>query len=40
MDKVQPAADQMAAETDEEKAMENVKTIAYSACTRALEVLI
>lgn len=43
MAKVQPAAVNEAEEapelTDEEKAIENAKTIAYSACTRALTVL-
>ena len=39
MDKVQPAVDVEEELSDEDKAIENVKAIAYSACTRALEVL-
>ena len=39
MDKVQPAVDVEEELSDEDKAIENVKAIAYSTCTRALEAL-
>ena len=39
MDKVQPVVDPQEAESEEEQAIENVKAIAYSVCTRALEAL-
>ena len=39
MDKLQPSGDPQTEETDEQKAIENVRNIAYSACAKALEVL-
>ena len=39
MVKVQPASDSKEAESDEQKAIENVKAIAFDACIRALDAL-
>lgn len=39
MEKVQPSADTQETQTEEQQAIENVKAIAYSACTKALETL-
>lgn len=39
MDKLQPSGDPQTEETDEQKAIENVRNIAYSACAKAIEAL-